>query len=243
MITPSGARFEFSEHEVIKHCDNATLQVAWFRSAEQRGFVAGVRAVPVRDEREGSYAMSRLTPHPPTGEHVDRLVAQVRHWAGLDADNDASWSSYLERLDAHASLSGSPVIGRAVEVVAAHPPFTPSWCHGDLTLDNVIARPGGEVVLIDPNYHPGLYQSFVLDLGKLLQSTHTVYNRDLCGVDAGFGAFDEYLVTLLRELGVFPEALRACLSHVVRLVRYRPHQIAGIERIARELLDELESLT
>lgn len=45
-----------------------------------------------------------------------------------------------------------------------------SFCHGDLTLSNVIKR-GYDLVLIDPNYKDD-YRSYLLDLAKIRQSLH-----------------------------------------------------------------------
>ena len=45
-----------------------------------------------------------------------------------------------------------------------------SYCHGDLTFDNVIFNKD-RIILIDPNYKNNMWQSCLLDIAKLLQES------------------------------------------------------------------------
>ena len=46
-----------------------------------------------------------------------------------------------------------------------------SYCHGDMTIDNILKAENGQVIFIDPNYRLDLWQSHYLDVAKLYQET------------------------------------------------------------------------
>jgi len=52
-----------------------------------------------------------------------------------------------------------------------------SFCHGDFSIDNMICK-DNKIYLIDPNYDENLYQSWLIDLSKLLMSAKR-FNNDL----------------------------------------------------------------
>lgn len=51
--------------------------------------------------------------------------------------------------------------------------FTESFCHGDLTLENIIVR-NNQLYLID--FLDSFYNSWLLDIGKLLQDVQTMWS-------------------------------------------------------------------
>jgi hypothetical protein len=231
---------------MVKESLDADQQALWLERTRAKPGVEGVRPVRVLEQGSGSYVMELLSGRlvadiddPGTlGECVTRLIDQVAAWASAPADNDADWESYLRRLSAHAEYAQSDVARRAVDLVRDLPPFPRSWCHGDLTLENVIRDHRG-LVLFDPNYSPDLYQSHVLDYGKILQSTHTSFHRLLSPRDGACSAVDSLVERLLRERGVYEQAVQACLTHAVRLLRHWPGKEYSVEAIIVTLLDDL----
>ena len=94
--------------------------------------------------------------------------------------------------------------------------------------------------LIDPNHSPGLYQSYALDYGKMLQSTHTDYHATFnSNIGINLAMNDATLVTLLRNGGHYHGALLACLTHIIRLAKYHLTEIEKVEALAKPLLEEL----
>jgi hypothetical protein len=93
------------------------------------------------------------------------------------------------------------------------------------------------MVLIDPNYEVGLFQSYLLDYGKLLQSVHSDYHRVF---NSSAGEDPEpllnYLKSYLQDRGEWEWALVAELTHIIRLRRYRPE---NERRLVDCLLDKL----
>jgi hypothetical protein len=119
-----------------------------------------------------------------------------------------------------------------------------SFNAGDLTLENVLVEDSGEMVLIDPNYDPGLFQSWLLDFGKLLQSVHADYHR-LFNSSPGQDPqpLFQYLRSYLQDRNLWELALVAELSHVMRLRKYRPENERWlVDKILGNLIAEIEAL-
>lgn len=238
----SGSILHVRGGELLKQCVNSERQVSWLR--QERALLPGVRCVPTRILDQRTYVMpcieGRVGYAVSGGDLVERLVDQVLAWRDEPADNAADWSSYLTRLADHATFVSSRIGHDAVRLLAAGDPFPASWCHGDLTLENVMLGTDGQLVLLDPNYAPDLYQSYLLDLGKILQSTHTDYHKQLAGHHVELATVDRALRDRLEAADLWQASLRACLSHLIRLLRHWPTQIDQVEAMIVTLLDELD---
>lgn len=224
----SGARLWLDGDWATKQCSDATEQVEWFRQAERLGTVKGLRLPKSVLETAQRYRVEFVEGHEATREHSLRplktLLAQTLTWRDRPQLTGGDWSDYLSRLEDHVRVGDTSEMRTALRLIEAAEPFKPSFCHGDLTLENaLIANKDQSLVLIDPNFKPGLFQSYVLDLGKLLQSTHADYHRVFDshrGVD--LSRHDDWLVSELKRLDIWEQALIACLSHLIRLRKYRP---------------------
>ena len=242
----SGATLQFSGDYVLKECANARAQCEWFALAERTGLVDGVVLPYVELVTPTSYKIEYVSGYSATQitsvQDLQRLVNLIEHWRKQPAANGADWFSYLVRLQDHVAVSGSEVMERAWKVAARYD-LPGSFAHGDLTLENVLVRNNGEMVLIDPNFAPGLFQSWVLDYGKLLQSTHSDYHRIF---NSSPGADPEPLLQYLRshliEEGIWEECLVGELSHIMRLRKYRPeNERSKVDRILEGLAREIQS--
>jgi len=230
---------------VAKTTADASEQVAWLGRAADLPLAAGIRPVRVLGTIPGGYVMEHV-PGPVLADERDRqsvrehttvLLSQIEAWSTVPADNDASWSGYLRRLETHAA-TGSPLVRRATDVARDFEPFPRSWCHGDLTLENVLCAVDG-TVLIDPNYSPELYQSHVLDYGKILQSTRTAFHRTISPRSGDLEEAGRVAEAFLRERDLYEPALRACLTHAVRLVRHWLSHADAVESLIADLLEEV----
>jgi hypothetical protein len=120
-----------------------------------------------------------------------------------------------------------------------------SFNAGDLTLENVLVEDSGEMVLIDPNYEPGLFQSWLLDFGKLLQSVHADYHR-LFNSSPGQDPqpLFQYLRSYLQDRNLWELALVGELTHIMRLRKYRPeNERWQVDKILGNLVAEIEELS
>ena len=243
-VGASNARFQQVGQRLIKTCDNAIEQATWLRMASVLPLEPGLRCVEVYAADATSYTMEHVTGHLATAEPGTRvtrtLYAQVDRWRRIPTTTTATWDSYLARLEQHCRLARSGVLWRALETVKAEPPPPPSFNHGDLTYENVLIQADTSCCLIDPNHSPGLYQSYALDYGKMLQSTHTDYHATFnSNIGINLAMNDATLVTLLRNGGHYHGALLACLTHIIRLAKYRLTEIEKVEALAKPLLEEL----
>jgi len=240
----SGATLYQRGDLVKKVCTNAHQQVQWFKTAQEAGTINDVRTVRIHTFDHRSYTMQHVVGHLATAEPqttiISRMYAQVNAWSTLKATSSATWQDYILRLREHAEAGKSIIINDAVDRVASSPSLPSSFCHGDLTLENIIIDYEGIAYLIDPNSATDLYQSWVLDCGKLLQSTHTDYhNAFTSNSGINLDAHDKALRRVLDADGIYTEALVACLSHIVRLTKYRLTQISTVEALALPLMKEL----
>lgn len=225
----SGAFVNLNGDRVSKICNDALLQVEWFGLAAQHGLVAGVRVPAAELLALREYHMEFIRGHCATSEpsvmFLETLLKQVMVWRDSPPQTAGSWDSYIERLEEHVKIGDTGEMREALSLVQAAEQLPASFCHGDFTLENILIESDGTCVLLDPNYKRGLFQSYVLDLGKLLQSTHARYHevfRSNHGVD--LRRHDEWLLERLKALGLWQESLIACITHVMRLRKYRPEE-------------------
>lgn len=247
-IGASGAHFEHNGQTLIKRCPNAFEQASWLRTASILPLEEGVRCVQVYAADADAYLMEHITGHlgteEPTTNITDRLYAQINRWRYIPPTSNATWDNYLERVKHHCITVQSATLWDAYSVLAAHKPFTPSFNHGDLTYENVLIQSDNTLVLIDPNSAPNIYQSFILDYGKMLQSTHTAYHNTFkSNIGNNLDMQDATLTRHLKQDGHYEDALTACLSHIIRLAKYRLEEINKVEALAFALMKELQCIS
>lgn len=240
----SGARIESAGDFIKKTCRDARYQVEWFERAIGTDLVQGLVVPYVESIDDGSYHVEYVEGHllcrEPSLHYVSRLIDQVSLWSHEDPIYRSDWDGYLSRLEDHVRVSGSEAMTRALSVVERSEPFVPSFCHGDLTFENLLVR-DDDLVMIDPNSGPDLYSSFILDLGKILQSTHSNYhNRFDSNPGVDLTRHNQVVCDRLSRLGLLDQASVAELSHVMRFRKYRPdRQRPDVDDLLMELITEL----
>lgn len=241
----SGALLQFSGDFVLKECSNAREQVEWFGHADCRGLVDGVvlpyvelvTPTAYKIEYVAGYSATQIT----ATQDMQRLINLVEHWRKQPAASSADWDDYLERLEGHVAVSNSAQMEAALALASRYN-LPGSFAHNDLTLENVLVRNSGEMVLIDPNYSNGLFQSWLLDYGKLLQSVHSDYHRVF---NSSPGSDPEpllkYLKGYLVKEGIWELALVAELTHLIRLRKYRPEsEWRLVDQILEKIMNEMK---
>jgi len=221
----SGASLKLSGDFVTKTCKDAKNQVEWFRIIEEIGLPTGLRVPTIGKISASSYEMEFIQGHLATQESSVFVVQKLMEFCeGLQRtpQNNTTWNSYLERLEAHVSIADTKPMVKALNLVSKASPFPQTFCHGDLTLENVMID-AKSCVLIDPNYSPELYQSFVLDLGKILQSTHFRYHEVFnSNHGVSLTRHADFVEAWLKSHYLWDVAIIAAISHIIRLRRYRP---------------------
>ena len=241
----SGASLCFQGDFVLKECGNAKDQYDWFSAADLVGMIDGFRLPHTRLVDEHSYEIEYVHGYSATQitsvQDFARLVKLIEHWEKQPTETLGSWFNYLRRLEQHVAEGNSEEMRNAFHLASQYE-LPSSFGHGDLTLENVLVEKDGGMVLIDPNYSQGLFQSYILDYGKLLQSVHSDYHRvfnSSPGEDPAplLAWFRKYL----EERGLWEAALVAELTHIMRLRKYRPEgERSMVDALLRKVMKEIE---
>ena len=242
----SGATLDFSGDFIRKKCKDAAEQCDWFRTASRYTLVPGIRLPQTTCVSSSEYDIEFVEgvcgTQIESTRLIDTLVDQTLLWSKVPSTRTADWASYKDRLQSeHVTLADSDIVRRTFEILDEIEPLPSSFSHGDLTLENIIVENNGGIVLIDPNFKQNLFQSYVLDLGKLLQSVHSDYHRLFNSHPGGDPA--PLCAHLRQRLGqpLWTQALAAEMSHVVRLRKYRPSdQWPEVDRLLTRLLAEAQ---
>jgi tRNA A-37 threonylcarbamoyl transferase component Bud32 len=212
----SGAALTRAGEEVVKTCDNAEMQTRWLKMARQLSL-----PVPrVLSASPEGYRMQFIKGDPAwkslRSNTVVRMVSYIEFMKGVPAlpEFRGSFDSYVQR---SVRMLPEDLRGRVVSVSqkwADHCDTQSSFCHGDLTLDNVIDSPTGPV-LIDPSIQKDVWSSYLIDVGRMLQSLEWRYEEKYKGapVDDSKDVWRGYLLDRLdipRQLGDLMSLLIHC---------------------------------
>jgi aminoglycoside phosphotransferase (APT) family kinase protein len=147
------------------------------------------------------------------------------HDSGAGQDISA-FADKIESLEGKAAFSKSENFSGAVRMLKSYDwsRFKKSWCHGDLTFENIIVG-NGELYLID--FLDSFYDCRLLDVGKLLQDAQTMWSyRQEQSIDANtrirLKIFrDLVLHSVCRgETQWFLDVYYALLLHLTRIYPY-----------------------
>lgn len=106
--------------------------------------------------------------------------------------------------------------------------FTPSMCHGDLTLENIMIK-GDDIFLID--FLDSFHDSWILDLGKLMQDIECMWSYRYLQMDVNTAIrlriFRDLLITKveINNPKILVDIYYALLLHLVRIYPYAKDQV------------------
>lgn len=249
----SGARLDFTGEWVLKTCSDAPQQNEWFDLARNLPTTNGIRIPSTRLVGDDSYQIEFIDgivgTHSSSILIISALIDQILLWAQCaSARPSLTWQNYMDRVyNYHIVQEHNSTLDYVFDLVISVPitPPPPTFSHGDLTLENVIISfDWKELVLIDPNFKSDLFQSYILDFGKLLQSTNSNYHHRFNsnpGVD--LRSHNELLIKKLRQLGILRECLIAEITHVIRLRKYQPiYMLKTVDDLLSYLIDNFKKL-
>lgn len=222
----SGAILSARGDFVTKTCSDAKYQVEWFGLVSELGLPLGVGTPEVSLTSDKAYLMEFIEGHEATREAslfaIKLMVETCEVFSKHRQRTSGDWGAYLHRLEDHVKQGDSRVMREALKLVERSKPLPSTFCHGDLTLENVLVS-GCGIILIDPNFKPGLFQSYFLDLGKILQSTHAHYHR-IFGSHHGvkLARHAIWVEAKLKDTTEWRQAAIAAVSHIIRLKKYQP---------------------
>ena len=177
----SGAEIWVKDSLVYERCKNAHDQYNWYRDALEypRDSWVIIPSAKMYDDRTIvlPYFSGKLAAEERPNKAVEILLSQISIWRQFPSRNWAESSSYNDRCLASIHLV-SDEIRADVQRILSRLYLARSFNHGDLTLENCIWQ-GDRLVLIDPLYEPGLFQSWEIDLAKIRQSCETSYHQKI----------------------------------------------------------------
>ncbi len=109
---------------------------------------------------------------------VASLVPKEHLESSIEEQQTAAQSIFEKKLSSLRNTlanRNNPVIDRSLDLLEAHDwsKLTPSQCHGDMTLENIIVK-NDQIYFID--FLDSFYDSWFLDIGTLLQDVQVMWS-------------------------------------------------------------------
>ena len=143
---------------------------------------------------------------------LDEVIAVINTFA-LASGCGSDFSDYIQRVKSHCDLHNNYhyVIDK-LEERAEYYNTKRSFCHGDLSIENIIMT-GNGMYLIDPLYFENGYSSFLLDVSKMLCSFR-LHNRMF--------EYEIFLRKWIKNTSYQYELKLLELTHFIRILKYAP---------------------
>ena len=248
----SGAEVSRVNDLVIKVCDNAQMQVDWLNYWEEvlmdDKWETSFLTPKIVDSAPSVYRMKYVEPKDKstkvTGELVLDWVDTILQFQELEPleGYGGTFESYVTR----STRMLNEDLKEQVLSIAEHYPHMDqyqSFCHGDLTLDNIIVthdiHAGPMNFMIDPSIQKGVWSSWLIDVGRFMQSFHSRYEEMFKGADVD-STKEIYIDWFLDQVGVTKED--AVFMEILIYCRILHHQYNHSERDGRITEQRLEQL-
>lgn len=165
---------------------------------------------------------------------VEAITSGMPIQSLVDSMNKESVQIFSEKIDGlYQKLHGkkNEIVDEAIEVLQSHDwsVYDRSFCHGDLTLENIIVK-DNSLYLID--FLDSFYDSWILDLSTLLQDSQIMWSyRKEESVDMNttirLVVFRDILIeTVKQKMGKdYVEVFYALLLKLIRIYPYTKDQL------------------
>lgn len=210
----SGALTELRDNKVYKTANNTMRSIEWYSTAKSFFNVPQIYSVIGETicmeyivDNQQEFNIFNI---------IEKIINREKLMPSLSA---ATFDSYIKRCEKH--LSNIEAVDNKNDIVDLFKKYASqfekyvSFSHGDLTVDNILCN-NNKIYLIDPNFSPDLFSSYVLDIGKLLHSFRR-YNRMF-----------EYKTLLNYFDSINDLCILAELSHWIRLYKYADDELKQI---------------
>ena len=148
---------------MVKRSDHSKSEAAWYTIAHDLGI-----SIPTLL----SYDQDTITTQFVDGKsclnarHTLDILSKFKNSKSLTS---ATFNDYIKRIELHLNNLSNIVGGNNLISSLKTIDVTPSFNHGDFSVDNMIEK-NGILYLIDPIFSSDLFQSYVLDAAKHLFS-------------------------------------------------------------------------
>lgn len=239
----SGARVTRIGRMVVKQAENVSEQARWYKESERMcfpyhrpdiyscnfdklymGYIPGRQLSKIRDEKEVTWHIGRIT---------QNVLLWHRH-ATLEGENEVEW--YKEYVGSRAEEISVKREQVEADIEATRELLKErTFCHGDLSMSNIIIGDDGRRYLIDPS--PKNVSSWLLDASKLRASL-----RGLDDILTGRKPQIREKGLVAMELLINDEAIIRAIEllergHWIRVARYA--KVLGREDVFEGLMRQI----
>lgn len=173
----SGAELSRVGNQVLKSCNNVEMQTDWLKYANES---TDIIVPQVSDVSPTNYRMEYLDGIGGAYADSDTVYRTILAYIGEMKDTEpmreysGQFLTYLQRLTTHIPSDIAAKIEEFSAPLEDYLNSQQSMCHGDLTLDNVILA-NNEVYVIDPSIQKNVWSSWLIDVGRQMQSLNSNY--------------------------------------------------------------------
>ena len=236
----SGAEVSRVGDIVIKVCENAQMQVDWIEYMKDETL-----AIPfVVDSSPSVYRMEYIPGRPGwldlEADTIFDLIHAVTEFKGLPpmGDYTGEFAGYVKRCVRKLPKDLAELVTKKVMPFESVCNSSKSFCHGDLTLTNIIVD-SGIVTFIDPSIQKGVWSSWLIDIGRLMQSFRGRYEEKFLRAPECW-AKDIYIPYILDKLEVTEEM--ALAQELLIQCRIWHHQKEHDVRHGKETMEDIMEL-
>ncbi|MBQ7543614.1 MAG: phosphotransferase [Synergistaceae bacterium] len=146
--------------------------------------------------------------------------------AETSGDPQQVFSRKIRSLEEELAGSGSPAVSEAFAVLSGHKwnKFTPGFCHGDLTLENIIVK-DGRLYLID--FLDSFYDCWIMDAATLLQDVYAMwsYRRQVQDINTVIHLmiFRDIMTDIIAETAGDDVVVEVYYALLLKLLRIYPY--------------------
>lgn len=175
----SGAEVSRVGDLVIKVAENTQMQVDWYNYAT--GVIENCHGFEVPEVLDSAPSVYRMAYLPTTGkfgpETIQAFIGTVESFINTPpmGEYKGSYEKYVNR---SIRMLEQPLKDRVYKIAMEWEDYCDqrqSFCHGDLTLDNIIHS--DKPYMIDPSIQPGIWSSWLIDIGRMMQSLDNRYEE------------------------------------------------------------------
>jgi capsule biosynthesis phosphatase len=250
----SGAVIRREGNAVIKECSNAFTQAQWYRNVN--GYV---NAPSLHSIIENTLKIDYIDGTP--GFCIDsvwqlkKVIEEVHKIGFIDVNCEANFDTYIARVKSHLETPESEELSKTekeyiltlLEHNSAIFDSQKSFCHGDLTLGNVIIKGKlertADAFIFDPNVPDNVWTSHLLDLAKINQSLRFNYEYEFMDAKTKYPqeVVDYFQNEVLNTMDLKLSVIILELTHWVRMIKYKePIERKMVIRNIRILLEKIK---
>ena len=229
----SGADVSRVGNLVMKVCANAQMQVDWYANCPE-----GVLIPKVTDSAPSVYRMEYIKENSSFSDSTARdLIKAVELFMDTPCMDEyqGEFMDYAKYCVRKLPKAFAELILMYADDWEVYCQARQSFCHGDLTLTNCIHTKEG-TVFIDPSVQKGVWNSWLIDIGRIFQSLFMRYEEKYLGHERIYSK--DFFVPYIREHFHLPEPL-CYLMTVLIYARIWHHQVEHSEEDGKKTMEDL----